>query len=170
MAYTAVPCVPHATISQRIAFLHAILGSPILSTLCQSLDAGYLNFVPEITALLVRKYPLPSIAMLKGHLDQVHMNQRSTLTVQVPPPLPTTQHPIATTPTLPLLHLGSHTHSFYATCCSATGQFFANQTSKFPIKSTASNTDMFILFNYDSNSIHVKPMPLYSGYQILLIY
>ena len=71
-------CAPHATITQRITFLHNALGSPALSTICQVLDAGYLTFMPEITMTLVRKYPPPSIVMIKGHLDQVCMNQRST--------------------------------------------------------------------------------------------
>ena len=33
-AYTAVLCALHATIGQRVAFLHTVLGSPALSTLC----------------------------------------------------------------------------------------------------------------------------------------
>ena len=41
---------------------------------------------------------------------------------------------------------------------------------KFPTKSTAGNTDILILFGYDSNSIHVEPIPSRSGYQILLTY
>ena len=176
MAYTAVLCAPHVTIGQRIAFLHAALESPALSTLFQALNAGYLTSMPEITAALVRKYPLPSIAMIKGHLDQVFMNQRSTRTVQgtplppIPPSppnipsLPNLSPMPATPPSLPPIRSGAQTHNLFATYYSATGQVFTGQTEKFPTKSTASNTDMIILFDYDLNSIHIEPMPSLSRY------
>ena len=61
-------------------------------------------------------------------------------------------------------------YNLFSTCCSATGQVFTNQMEKFPTKSTAGNTDILILFDYNSNSIHVESMRLRSEYQILLAY
>ena len=175
-----MPCAAHATIGQRIALLHVVLGSTALSNLCQALDSGYLTSMAEITEVLVRKYPLPIIAMIKGHLDQVCMNQRYTQTVQgtpppstppsppTPPPPPNLTLLTVTPPALPLIHPGARAHNLLATCCSATDQVFTDQIGKFPTKSTASNTDILILFDYDSNGVHVEPMPSHSGYQILL--
>ena len=77
-AYTVVSCSQHTTVGQRIALLHAVLRLPALSTLCQALDVGFINSLPEITSMPVRKYPPPSITMIKDHLDQIHTNQRST--------------------------------------------------------------------------------------------
>ena len=68
------PLHPHALISQRITFLHAAMGSPALSTLCRAIDAGFLTTIPEITSMLVRKYPPPSVPMIKGRLDQIRKN------------------------------------------------------------------------------------------------
>ena len=56
----ARPCPPMATLEQRIAFLHAAMCDPALSTLCSAIDAGFLSSFPEITSALVRKYPPPS--------------------------------------------------------------------------------------------------------------
>ena len=55
----ARPCPPMATLEQRIAFLHAAMCDPALSTLCSAIDAGFLSSFPEITSALVRKYPPP---------------------------------------------------------------------------------------------------------------
>ena len=90
---SVLPFPNDTTISQRITFLHTTLGSPVLSTLRQVLNVGYLTFMLEITVALVQKHPLLSITMIKGHLDQVCMNQRSTRTVQVPPT--TAEYPAA---------------------------------------------------------------------------
>ena len=65
----ARPCPPMATLEQRIAFLHAAMCDPALSTLCSAIDAGFLSSFPEITSALVRKYPPQSAAMVQGHLD-----------------------------------------------------------------------------------------------------
>ena len=43
-------------------------------------------------------------------------------------------------------------------------EVFTNQTGKFPMKSPAGNTDILILFDYDSNSIHVELMSSRLGY------
>jgi hypothetical protein len=61
----------HDTIANRIAFYHASLFSPSLSTWCQAIDAGHFPTWPGLTASAVRKYPPQSIPMHQGHLDQV---------------------------------------------------------------------------------------------------
>jgi hypothetical protein len=66
------------TIADRIAFYHASLFSPALSTWCRTIDAGHLTTWPELTSKQVRAYPPTSIAMLKGHLDQTRANSNST--------------------------------------------------------------------------------------------
>jgi hypothetical protein len=67
----------HDTVANRIAFYHASLFSPSLSTWCHAIDAGHLPTWPGLTSSAVRKYPPQSIPMHQGHLDQVRANLRS---------------------------------------------------------------------------------------------
>jgi hypothetical protein len=47
----------HDTIANRIAFYHASLFYPSLSTWCQAIDAGHFPSWPGLTSSAVRKYP-----------------------------------------------------------------------------------------------------------------
>ena len=169
----AMPTTPYATITQHIVFMHAALGSPALSTLIKALKAGFLTSFPELTPALLCKYPHASISMIKGHLDQTRKNQGSTCTQPpIPPPLPTIElaarmltiingpadpHPIPHPIPSPIRH-GSRTYNLYAACYPGNGQIFTDQTGRFPVRSTVGNSDMLILYDYDSNIIHVEAM------------
>ena len=63
-----------------VCFAHATLGSPSNSTLLQTLNAGYLNSFPRLTARLLQLHPLHSIATAKEHLDQHRQRLDSTAT------------------------------------------------------------------------------------------
>ena len=62
---------PTTNMRQRIAFLHAALFSPVISTLCNALDVGRLPTFPDLTSTLDRRYYPHSMPMIKGHLDQI---------------------------------------------------------------------------------------------------
>eukprot|EP00978_Attheya_sp_CCMP212_P035929 scaffold159185_cov28-Attheya_sp.AAC.1 len=62
------------TIADRIAFYHATMFSPTISTWCRAIDAGHLTTWPELTSKQVRQHLPTSKAMLKGHLDQTRAN------------------------------------------------------------------------------------------------
>jgi hypothetical protein len=66
------------TIAKRVAFYHAALFSPTISTWLKAIDAGYLTTWPALTAAQVRKYYPFSPATVQGHLDQTPANYRST--------------------------------------------------------------------------------------------
>jgi hypothetical protein len=76
-----------ATPAELVAFAHATLFSPALSTLAAVLAKGYLTNFPGLMTKLLLKYPPQSAAMINGHLDQTRKNQRSTK------PTPTTLFP-----------------------------------------------------------------------------
>jgi hypothetical protein len=69
-----------ATPAEIVAFAHAALFSPVLSTLATALEKGYLTNFPGLTTHTLKKYPPQSPAMVKGHLDQVRKNKNSTRT------------------------------------------------------------------------------------------
>jgi hypothetical protein len=61
-----------------VAFAHATLFSPSLSTLEKALNNGYLTNFPGLNAQSLRKFPPASAPKAKGHLDQTPKNQGST--------------------------------------------------------------------------------------------
>ena len=63
---------------ELIAFSHAALFSPVLSTLEYALRSNFIIHFPGLTVPLLRKYPPKSLATAKGHLDQIRKNIRST--------------------------------------------------------------------------------------------
>jgi hypothetical protein len=71
---TANAVINNPNLAERIAFYHASLLSPALSTWCTAIDAGHFTSWPELTSAQVRQYPPQSIAMVKGHLDQERAN------------------------------------------------------------------------------------------------
>ena len=128
---------------------HAALFSPTLSTLTAALQNGLLNGFRGLTLTNLKKYPPTSMAMHKGHLDQTRANQNSTKS---------TQH--KKSPSLQPLTNGTKTLSCYAKVTSFTpqAQTHSDQTGKFPVTSKQGNKYVFVLYDYDSNSIQVRPL------------
>ena len=162
-----------ATPSELVAFAHATLFPPALSTLKQALDRGYLpNFV-GLTAKALTKHPPHSVAMIKGHLDQARKNQRSTKQTKpkslVPPP------PDLVLPTLDDIFPASdpdnaRTHTCYAAVVDpseVSGQIHSDQTGKFVVASSSGNNYVLVVYDYDSNAILVEPMRSRTGPCIL---
>ena len=60
-----------------VAFAHAALFSPAITTLQKALEKNYIA-LPGLTLRSLKKYPPRSKATAMGHLDQVHQNKKST--------------------------------------------------------------------------------------------
>jgi hypothetical protein len=60
---------------------------PALSTLETALNKGFLHPFPGLTLSALRRYPPQSVTILKGHLDQIRKNLRSTKK-EIKPPIP----------------------------------------------------------------------------------
>jgi hypothetical protein len=148
-----------------VAFSHACLFSPQLSTLQTALDRGYIIGFPGLTAKSLKKYPPQSIAMHKGHLDQERKNQRSTKVKapSVPPGFndldlfPATAQP-------------EQTNACYVDCITRTGQIYTDQTGRLPSPSSAGNHYLMVLYDYDSNAILIEPLKNRQGPTILAAY
>ena len=134
---------PTFTVAQRVAYYHACLGSPPLSTFCHAIDAGHLVTLPTLTSNQVRRHPPQSMATHQGHLDQTRSNQRSTkrrwqtrdLYVNLVEDMesPTTLHRAGTT--------------------------FSDMTGKFIMQSSQGNSYILVVFDGDSNYIFAEPLP-----------
>ena len=71
---TANAVINNPNLAERIAFYHASMFSPAISTWCAAINAGHFTSWPELASAQVRQYPPQSIAMVKGHLDQERAN------------------------------------------------------------------------------------------------
>jgi hypothetical protein len=75
---SAFGAMHESTPETRVAFMHATLGSPALSTLENAIKKNYLISFPSLTVEALRKHPPRSTATSKSHLDQQRKNLRST--------------------------------------------------------------------------------------------
>jgi hypothetical protein len=151
--------LPH--LSERIAFYHAALFSPSLSTWCDAIDNGHLTSWPELTSAQVRKHPPQSMAMHKGHMDQDRSNQRSTKQhiKQEPAYIPPKIEPDFISSSENEFHVPQiRSHFVYADCQQVTGQIYTDPTGRFIVPSTKGHQYMMVIYDYDSNFIHVEPM------------
>ena len=146
------------TTAELVAFAHATLFSPALSTLEKALSQGFLTNFPGLTATSLRRHPPSSIPMTKGHLDQTRQNQRSTK----PPTAiitPDDDDPCILPSDNKFMPTGipSKTHYCFATIMEPTGQIYKDQTGRFISPSSNGNNYLMILYNYDSNFIFSQP-------------
>jgi hypothetical protein len=112
--------------------------------------------------------------MVKGYLDQQHANLRST---KLAPPV--SNFPVSALASLektadiivpPIEPPSLCTHHLNGDCRPESGQIHSDQTRRFLIPSASGNTDMLVLYDYDSNAILVEPMKNRSRPQILVAY
>ena len=134
--------------------------------------------------------------MIKGHLDQQRANLNSTKPTfpTAPPPLSANSTLLPSSPhvTLPPSSSTStaetdasttldfrppitsppavRTHHIYADFASSTGQIFTDLTGRFLQASSSGNSEMLVIYDYDSNFIHVEAMSSKSGPSILAAY
>ena len=140
------------TSTELANYHYASLGSLAESTLIQAIHLGHLITFSGLTTKLISKHLTPSIATTLGHQDQAQMNLWST------------QKPLTPEPTI---HHADHDLAPPNEPCSSiicskllpseSLQSYSDQTGKFPIKSSRGNLFIFILYHYDTNTIHAMP-------------
>jgi hypothetical protein len=84
--------LPANLVADLVAYYHAALFSPVMSTWCAAIDAGHLATFPDLTSAQVRRHFLVSIPMHYGHMDQTRANLQSTK------PKPPPDNPISSPP------------------------------------------------------------------------
>jgi hypothetical protein len=156
---TANNLMSYDTIAERIAFYHASLFSPVISTWCDAIDNGHFTTWPELSSAQVRKYlPHGSGPMIKGHLHQQRANLRSTK----PKEHTAEQSPIHKedfAPSSPLTHPpAARTHFVFVQCERISGKTYSDQTGKFIAPSATGMNYILVLYEFDGNSIHAEPI------------
>ena len=67
-------------------------------------------------------------------------------------------------------HPNEWTHACYSSTMEVTGQVYSDQTGRFVAPSDKGNQYLFIIYDYDSNSIHAEPMKNRTTNSILTAY
>ena len=119
-----------------------ILGSTSLSTLHKAIRKGYLKSWPGLTTTNVTQHIQFKDATMKGHLDHVRKNLRSTTTTNTECKEIEAEH---------------KTHFAFA-AVKEIGKIYTDQTGAFPVLSSRGHRYIFILYHYDTNAILTEPL------------
>ena len=144
--------------SQLIHFYHSTLGSPVVSTWCKAIDAGYFQGWPGLTSTRVRKFIKVSEETEMGHMDQRKAGIRSTKTKADEPD---SMESVPQTPT------NDKTHHVYMSLTEVEGRLYSNQTGRFPITSNRGNCYVIIFYVVDGN--YIKSYPIKSRHRSNLL-
>ena len=172
-AFATKPVNHVQTMADMVAFAHAALYSPVLSTLQKALKKNYVH-IPGLTEQSLKRYPPESTATPKGHLDQQRQNLASTKASKSQPTErdrsdPTDVEELEDYYPEPTLD-GQRTHVCFAAVMEHSGQVFTDQTGRFIVPSSGGNTQLLIVYDYDSNYIHAEPMKSKTAKEILQAY
>ena len=144
--------LPTKNLQEHIKYLHQCAFSPTTRTWIQGVKKGHFKTWPGVTVDAIKHYLIKSEATTLGHLDQQRKNIQSMKsqeddqnTMHSPSPL----------------EKGLHTHALYAaTICynQPTGKLYTDLTGRFPVQSSRGHKYILVAYNFDSNSIHVRPL------------
>ena len=129
-------------VREMTRFMFAALGSPSLSTLHKAIRKGYLKSWPGLTTTNVTQHIQFNDATMKGHLDHVRKNLRSTTTTNTECKEIEAEH---------------KTHFAFA-AVKEIGKNHTDQTGAFPVLSSRGYRYIFILYHYDTNAILTEPL------------
>jgi hypothetical protein len=153
-------------------FYHAAAGYPVPSTWIKAIQAGNYTTWPALTATLITKHLPKSAATVKGHMQGQRQNIRSTQpkpAKAVPQPMPDSDAPVAPDPAPSSSE--PQTHCVYAaTLDAASGRIDTDLTGRFPVSTSSGNKYIFLLYDYDSNSILTEALRNRSDNEILRAY
>ena len=147
---------PEQTQRDLIQWLHATAFSPSISTFLEATERNFFVTWPNLTPQVIRRYWQPFFATAKGHLNQQRQRRRKPFYKETPPT------PITT-----------RTHTIYAAILNPkqpTGNSFSNLTGRFPIQSNRGANYIFVLYDYDSNAIIVRPLRNCSAQEIQCVF
>jgi hypothetical protein len=167
VAYSLYDC---DNTQQLIRFYHACLFSPVVSTLINAINKGYLKGFPGLTSQRISCHIKINDDMEKGHMDQSRQGQRS---MSSPPPaetalLPT--HNNADDNILPFQIKAGLKNLVVMVVHDITGQVFTNQMGHFPITSNPGHAYLIIFYIYNANFIASVPIKNHTKEELLRAY
>jgi hypothetical protein len=149
--------IRNTTNAQRVAFFHACMCSPAVSSFLLALDIDS-DLFPGITAQMVRDNPPNPVATPMGHLDQSRQGMNSTkqnsTTVTQQTSNSTDEPEDDACPTT----IAEPTRTVYSKRFELTGRHYSDATGKFPIRSFSGNEYLILFYCQDTNFIHLEPV------------
>ena len=146
------------TMPERIQFLHAELGYPVLTIFIDATENVHYTSIPELTAARARKYLKQSSATIKGHLDITRKNVRSTRKCTTLIIFPgAAENP---QDTHPLTSVDEHRNAMFANYFPITGQVYSDLPGPFLCELTRSMKYQMVVYDYNSNNIIFDPMKI----------
>ena len=147
------------SIRNRVAFYHAALFSPTITTWLTAHKLKHLDSLPAITPKQITKYGPLSQATIQGHRHSHRSNIRSTKCAKTGPLPLTYAAAAANAAELQPDPIHLRTHNVYVSDIEITGRTFSDQTGRFICPSLSGNNYVFVLYDYDTNSIHPVAIP-----------
>ena len=122
------------------------------SIMINAINKTYLDSWPGLTASLISKHLPKSIASTKGHLDQEQKNLQSTKAAIAAE--------IEEIPKQEINNLKTnHICAALISIDNLPSKSYSDQTGRFPVESSRGNNYIFVLYHYDTNSIHATAIP-----------
>jgi hypothetical protein len=132
---------------QAIKWMHAVCGYPVKSIWLKAIKAGNYIGWPMLRECNINKnYPETS-ETLKGHMNQMRKNVRSTKAKRTPLETCDTSQ----------LH-SKQVRDIYTTLFDVRITMFSDQTGQSPMHLQSGNKNIRVLFEISSNAILVEPM------------
>ena len=154
----ALSTIGYPNAAELVAYAHAAMFSPALSTLEKALQQGYVRNLPGLTTKTLRRHPPQSVDTAKGHLDQTRKNLRSTKSGK---PQDLNNKPVTSVSPDEFPEREDKSHHCYVAVQhieEPTGKVYTDQTGKFPCTSASGNNYIMIIYDYDSNAILMEPI------------
>jgi hypothetical protein len=151
------PFQAHATIGNSnhpadlVAFHHATLFSPSLTTLEQAMIKQYLPPLPGFNIPTLRRFRPDLEATTMGHLDARRKNINSTKPRQQP-----TSERMTAEDGFPTQQT-TRSHHCYLTIVEPKQLVYTDQTGRLPTASSTGHNYLMIAYDYDSNNILLRP-------------
>ena len=148
-----------STDTSFVSFVHASLGSPVLSTFLNAIRLGYLATWPRLTTTVVLAHPLNTIATAKGHLNQRRQGLDSTKHTPLQtdtfiPEISVIEPPGNDPPTINPTQFSNYA---YTKLISISPTLSADLTGKFAV--AADSGAQYVLISEMDGYIHSEPMP-----------
>jgi hypothetical protein len=131
-----------------VAFAHAALFSPTISTLDKALAKGFIPLIPGLTRPTLKKHPPNLLNTIEGHLDSARKNYRTIRPNEVEE---------TDEDKFPASNPGNiRTHSMFLSTFPTKNTLYTDQTGAYPITSNREVKYLFCAYDYDSNKIFMR--------------
>lgn len=153
------------TAARIASFYHAALFSPTLATLIEAVQRGYLS-LPGFSVDFIRKHLTIPAATSKGHLNQTRSGQRSTKHTEIYDETTDDWYPLPRERISRQSAIITRVVRMY----NPPGRLHVDLAGRFPITARSGAQYMLVMYNEDTNYIHIETMKSRKSSEYVLAY